>query len=195
MKNILFASLLIAAFIFSACDDDDATDTGSFKVTLSGTEKVVTVTKATVTVASGTNSTTDQPYHKLNIEGAVGDDTITIMVSNWDFQEPPDNAVFAKDYYNNEVDHELEVGEKTETCMRTASQQMTCEGVLISYLQGDKTYWSFQLIDTVVLSVEKCDGQRVSGTFDITLANPYDETESMVVKGTFTNLPYTVRNI
>lgn len=195
MRNILFAALLLGAFIFSGCDDDDAQDVGSFKVTHAGAETDVEITMATLTVSSGQNSASGRSSHKLNISGDVHDESISILVSNWDFQDPPDNAIFAKEYYNVFLDEQLEVGEETETCMRVSTNQNVCEGILISYTKGDKTFSSFSLENDVVLKVDKCDGQRITGTFNIVLTNPYDETDQLVVKGTFTNLPYTVINI
>ena len=106
MKNTLFVALLLGAFIFSGCDDDEQ-DLGSFKVTQNGSESDVSITTATLTVGSGQNSASGRAFHKLNISGDIGDEAISVTVSNWDFQEPPDKAIFAKDYYNVLLDEEL----------------------------------------------------------------------------------------
>lgn len=193
-KNLLII-LLIPAFILSACQDDNE-DRGTFEIALDGANKKVSVTTATLKVGNGQYSASGRGFHTLSISAMVEGETVTVLVSNWDFQKPPAKAIFVKDYYNVYLDEVLEVGEETETCMKVSDNQTVCEGVSISYTQGDKTFTSFSLEDdTVILSVKKCDGARISGTFDITLTNPHDILDITVIQGTFTNLPYTVRHL
>lgn len=191
MKRIFFPALLALAIIVPGCSDDEE-DKGSFKVTLDGTEKEVSVSRATLTISDGQTSSSGRGSHVLRIAGMIDDDSISIFISNWDFQEPPDNALLVKDYYNIFFYDELEVGEKTETCMKTSVNSMACEGTEVKYLRGDKLF-SSNSSEAVVISLTKCDGKRVSGTFDITLINPYDEADKLVINGSLTDLRYTVK--
>ncbi len=186
---------MIPAFILSSCQDENE-DRGVFEIALDGANKKVSVTSATLKVGNGQHSASGSGFHTLSISALVEGETVTISVSNWDFQEPPSKAIFVKDYHNVYLDEVLEVGEGTETCMKVSENQTVCEGVVISYTQGDKTFTS-SLLDnnTVILSVTKCDGARISGTFDISLVNPHDTSDIVVIQGTFTNLPYTVKHL
>jgi hypothetical protein len=187
MKYYIALAVLLKAFVFSGCDDDEE-DTGSFTMTVQGTEKNVTVKQATLTVSGGQNSSSGQSSHTLRIAAMVGEDSIYVGVSNWEFQEPPDNAVFTKDYYNVFSDNE-------ELCHQASGNVVACEGVLIKYMTGDKLFGSYHKDDaTLILHISKCDGQKVSGTFDITLENVYDNEDTKVVAGVFTDLSYTVKN-
>lgn len=189
-RNIFSAALLALAIIVPGCSDDEE-DKGSFKVTLDGPEKEVVVTGATLTISDGTG-TNSRGSHSLRIEGMIDEDMISVGISNWDFQEPPDNALLTKEYYNifSELD-DLAVGEQTETCMRTSSNTQVCEGTLINFFQGDKVFSSYSS-EAVVITLTKCDGKRVSGTFDITLISPHNESEHIVLSGSLTDLRYVI---
>ncbi len=194
IKSIL-PVLLIPVIILSACQDDEE-KRGKFEIALDGADKNASVTTATLTVSDGQHSDNGRGFHKLSISAEVEGETVNISVSNWDFQEPPADAIFAKDYRNVYLDEELAVGEGTETCMKVLTNQIVCEGVLISYTKGDKTFMSYPLEDnTVILSVKKCDGTRIAGTFDIPLTNPHDLSATMHIRGTFTDLPYVVKHL
>lgn len=183
--------MLALAIIVPACSDDDD-DKGSFNVTLDGIETAVSVTGATLTVSDGQSSSSGRGSNTLRIDGMIGENAISVDISNWDFQEPPDNAILVKDYYNVFTEDELEVGEKTETCMKTSGTTRVCEGTLLKYLTGDKTFSSHSS-EAVIISLTKCDGKRVSGTFNITLINIHDEAETFVLSGSLTDLRYTVK--
>lgn len=191
MKRIFFPALLAFAIIVPGCSDDEE-DKGSFNVTLDGTEREVSVFRATLTISDGQGTSHGHGSHTLRIDGLIDEDTVGIDISNWDFQEPPDNAVLVKDYYNIFIDGEMEVGEQTETCLQTSSNSRVCQGSLISYLTGDKLFSSYSG-ETVIISLTKCDGKRVSGTFDITLTNPYNEADKLVLNGSLKDLQYTVK--
>jgi hypothetical protein len=179
--KLLFSTLLLSAIIFSGCDDDDQNN-GSFQITVQETETRVSVSKATLTVSGGQTSGSGQGSHALRIAGGVMEDSVSILISNWDFQEPPDNAIITKDYYNEDLCHQVSENKKV------------CEGAIIQYMEGDKIYWSFSKDETIkILHITKCDGNSVSGTFELELENIYDNEDKKFVSGAFTDLPYTVR--
>ncbi len=188
MKFSIFLALLLQVILFSGCDDEED-DKGSFTMTLQSTETNVAGTKATLTVSGGQTSSSGQASHTLRIAGKVNEDSISISISNWEFQEPPDNAIITKDYYNVYSDNE-------ELCQKASSNVTVCEGTLIKYMEGDKLFASFSKDDvTLILDIIKCDGNKVSGKFEIELENVYDNNETKTVKGEFTDLKYTVRNV
>lgn len=158
-------------------------------MTLQSTETNVTVTKATLTVSGGQTSSSGQASHTLRIAGKVNEDSISLSVSNWEFQEPPDNAIITKKYFNVYSDNE-------ELCRQASSNVRVCEGVLIKYMEGDKLFTTFSKDDaTIILDITKCDGNKVSGSFDIEMENIDDNDETRTIKGEFTDLKYTVRNV
>jgi hypothetical protein len=183
MKLLFFSTLLISALLFSACDEDEHENHGSFTVTVQDTETQVFISKATLTVSGGQTAGSGQGSNTLRIAGGVMEDSITISISNWEFQEPPDNAIITKDYYNEDL------------CQQVSENKNVCEGAIIQYLEGDKIYWSFSKDETtLILHITKCDGNRVSGTFNLDLENVYDNDDKKTVSGEFTDLLYTVRN-
>ena len=85
--TLLFSTLLLSVTIFSGCDDDDQSN-GSFEISVQEKETHVSVSKATLTVSAGQTSGSGQGSHALRIAGGVMEDSISILISNWDFQEP-----------------------------------------------------------------------------------------------------------
>jgi hypothetical protein len=179
--KLLFSTLLLSAIILSGCDDKEES-IGSFEITVQSTETQVSVSKATLTVSGGQTAGSGQGSHALRIAGGVMGDSISILISNWDFQEPPDNAIIIKDYFNEDL------------CHQVSENQRVCEGAIIQYMEGDKIYWSFSKDESIqILHITKCDGNRVSGTFDLELENVSDNEDKKSVSGEFTDLQYTVR--
>lgn len=189
MRKILFAALLIQTLAFSACNDEE--DPGTFKVTMNDIEHRVSIATAWLTVSENANGI---GYHALRIIGVMGEDSLRVIVSNWEFQEPPANAIHVKDYYNVDTPGELEVGEETETCKQVSENQRVCEGVVVEYKSDGELFSSYsQEPEVVILSISKCSGKRVSGTFSIALQNPHNEEEVIVVSGVFEDVRYTVK--
>jgi uncharacterized lipoprotein YehR (DUF1307 family) len=193
MKKFFIAIVLAVTGILSGCNDDD--DKGSFKITQDGTEENVSVKVATLTVHDAETSSSGRASHVLKIEGLVGEDSVKIMISNWDFQEPPDQAIHLKSYYNAFMYEELEVGESNETCMKVADNQNVCEGAIISYTKNGKMFYSFSNDEAVlIIAITACDGQRTSGNFDLSLENPHNLGEKIQISGVFKDLKYTIRH-
>jgi hypothetical protein len=194
MKRFFIAAVLAVTGILSGCSDDD--DKGSFKLTQDGMEENVSVKVATLTVHDAETSSTGRASHVLKIEGLVGEDSVKITISNWDFQEPPDQAIHLKNYYNVFMDEELAVGESNETCMKVAANQNVCEGAIIFYTKNGKTFYSFSNdAAELIIQITACDGQRTSGNFDLTLENPHNLGEKMQISGVFKDLKYGIRHV
>lgn len=198
MKNIpntryLTSRLMILAsvFIFSFCGDDDKGNTPKAAFSIDGeSKKVQTI--------SGVLQSQVQYEHEgraLNITIATDDGQIlSVAVSNWDFQNPPDNGVLPGEYDAAFDFEETEEENPLANCLMLDGNVALCDGGLVSLVSESDFYTSvFDGNTQASITISKCDaGNRtVSGTFSATIGH-FDGVETYTVTGSFTNVKYVV---
>lgn len=181
----LFSALalmtLLSAFI--GCGDDDDSSKSSMTLTIDGTGQKVS--NAAGVLAFETQY--DHEGRAVVIVGEVGDNQITLSVANWDFQEPPADAVKSKDYSVIMDENTPE----TAQCLELEGDVFLCDGALVTYMTDTDVFYSAIVEDYQgYIKVTSCSGKRISGEFDVK-AEGQDENV-ITMKGTFTNIPYIV---
>lgn len=188
MKKILSLLLISTLFIsFSGCGDDDSASP-SMTLNIDGTNvKITTVTGVMI-------FTNQNGYEArgLNITGLTSDDNyITVQITNWDFQNPPNNGFLKKKYYNI---FDSEEGQEAAECLEDDGITM-CDGGLLTYTVfdgGGEIYTSAFDEDLAgFIEVTASNGKKISGNFDAIITGFSNETD-LHVTGTFKNVGYRV---
>jgi hypothetical protein len=184
MKKLLLKALLLFALTpFLQCSDDDSSK-ASFDLSVDGTS-------VKVTNPSGVLSFTEEYGHEgrgLLVMGQIGEDQVTVTVSNWDFQNPPENGVLAKSYSSAFDEEMLEEAD----CLELEGDVTLCEGVLITYTTNGDTFFSaFSDTYNGTVEITKCSDNKISGKFDLKAKSLSDETE-VTLQGNFSNIKYVV---
>jgi hypothetical protein len=119
---------------------------------------------------------------------------LSIAVSNWDFQNPPDNGILTGDYdaawdYKNSGEENPRAN-----CLPLEGGLTLCDGGLVTMHFENDTYSSvFNGNTAATIIISKCDPRRrtVSGKFNASVGLP-DGTRQYTVTGSFENVVYTV---
>ncbi len=183
--------ILALAFVFTFCSKDDEVSKPQFAFTIDGTSQKVQVT-------SGVLLSEIQYGHEgraLYIT-AVSENhkTLSVGVSNWDFQNPPDNGILTGEY-NATFDFENTQEENPFGDCLAVEGATLCDGGLVTLIEDNNSYFSaFDGATDATITITKCDaGKRtVSGTFSAKVAS-FDGVQQYTIAGSFDNLTYLVQ--
>ena len=192
MKIKLLALVLVALTIVS-CSSDDNNDSDP----PSGGDESFTVIRDGVTF-EGENinntliitSQNDQGARRLDLRCDFDGGTFILSISNWEFQNPPENGVVEKSYNTN-----TEMGPDTEC--ETIDSITYCDEALVTYLIGQDVFISelndLEDIGSITITNNDAADLEVSGTFDVLLRNFNSQDETYIeYTGSFTNVSYSV---
>jgi len=191
-KLILFSTIAIG--IFSGCSEDDDTNNNNNNNNSSCSGATMSVnfagSNSTHTAFNNTllkQQSNGQDARRLDLRTNIANGTLVLSVSNWDFQNPPENGVLVKSYTT------LDFGPGM-SCTNISGFDF-CDGALVTYveLSSGTSYFSVGESSGGFVDIDVCDANNkiVSGTFSDILVDFINE-DTIEVSGTFSNLCYTV---
>jgi len=188
--------ILVLAFVFTFCGNDDEKSSGpQFTYSIDGASQDV----QTVTGLLRSQIQYDHEGRALNITAfAANNKTLTIGVSNWDFQNPPDDGVLTGEYDATFDFEETEEENPFANCLALTGDNegvFLCDGGLVTLISGSDFSTSVFDGDTeATITISKCDASKhtVSGTFSAKVA-AFDGTQPYMITGTFENVSYIVQ--
>ena len=184
MKKLL-SQLVILLVLgqFIGCGGDDASPSPSISLTIDGAKQSVKFAGAQLLV----EDYGDQEGRSLNITAISGSNALTITVSNWSFQNPPEDGVIVKKYEHLFTDQTLDKGQ----CMSEGIEAY-CDGGTVTYTSDDFYATAFyEGSYPGFVHITKCDtkSKRISGSYDVVVSN---DTDEFTLKGEFKNIQYVV---
>ena len=183
--------ILTIPFVFTFCDDDDKGSDPEVAFAIDGVSQ-------NVRGISGILRSEIQYNHEgraLNITAVTNDyKTLSVLVSNWDFQNPPDNGILTGEYDATFDYQRTDVENPFGDCLQLEGNVMLCDGGLVSLISASKFYTSvFDGNTEASITISKCDApnRTVSGTFSAIISE-FDGVEQFTISGSFTNVKYIV---
>lgn len=184
------ALILLTSITFTYCGNDDVKPSVTY--TIDGENQKVT----TVTATLQFETQYDHEGRALYITAAAGaSKMLSIAISNWDYQNPPDNGVLTKTY-DATFDFETEEDNDLATCLELTGGNagvFLCDGALVTYIGNSDIYFSaFDGNTEASVTVTTCSPSKrtISGTFTAKAQN-FDSQE-LVISGEFKNVKYSV---
>lgn len=120
--------------------------------------------------------------------------TITIGISNWDFQNPPENGILEAEYDATFDIEAMDQANPNGDCLALDGSNAgitLCSGGVITYtLQGDVYTSIFDGNTEATITITKCTKKKISGSFTANLENV--NGDNLTVSGTFKNVKYEV---
>lgn len=200
MQNLLsmnkFQILLSLALLifFSACQKDpnptNNTTQGSMTLSIDGVAQTPTNFSTSNTLLHLEQY--GEAARRLDIRATIGNATLILSTSNWDFQNPPTNGMLIKTYDTN-----TESGTGPNQTCRVNNSITYCDGGLVTYMTNGRNFVS-QNIDNeptgaIVIAQNNTVDKTISGTFDFKVKDFLQPNAQPVhMTGTFTDLPYRV---
>lgn len=167
-------SVLFVVFL-TGCGSDDEKDAQSLSITIDGVKADLPFASAVLLIDNGART--------LNITAMKSQTNfMSIAVSDWDFNNPPEKALIVKKYYASILS--IPVGQCEDVGTETH-----CPIGIVTYFVNSDLYSSPYLDEEHegYVNITKCDGKKVSGSFKTSIGNGNGEK---AVEGTFENLPY-----
>jgi hypothetical protein len=132
---------------------------------------------------------------RLDLRADLGDDLFIVSVSNWAFQNPPENGIVTKVYDTN-VSANGGMG-PNRVCNSTSSGNL-CDAGLGSYMVDGITSMSENLsgepTGTITITENNAADRTVSGTFDFKVSSMIPPNTTPVhFTGSFTDLSYIIQ--
>lgn len=190
IKLIGLLSILLATLTFTHCGDNDFKPSVSY--TIDGENQKV----ASVTATLQFEAQYDHEGRSLYITAAAGlSKMLSVAVSNWDYQNPPDNGILTKTY-DATFDFETNEDNDLATCLELTGGNegvFLCDGALVTYIGNNDIYFSaFGSNTQASVTVTACSPSKrtISGTFTAKVQN-FNE-EELTIAGEFKNVKYTV---
>lgn len=184
--KIKFLVLVLATLSIVSCSSDDgnlpsSNDEGqSFTVTRDG----VTFQGENINNTLIRTTQNDQGARRLDLRCDFDGGTLVLSVSNWEFQNPPDEGVVEKSYNTN-----TDMGPDTEC--ETIDSITFCDEALVTYLIGNDVYISelndSDIIGDITIVSNNSQDKRITGTFDVLLRDFNGGEEEVYIEhsGTF----------
>jgi hypothetical protein len=189
-KILAFFSILLASVTFTNCGEDEFKPTVSY--TIDGENQKV----ATVTASLTFETQYNHEGRSLYITAAAGlTKMLSVAISNWDYQNPPDNGILTKTY-DATFDFETEADNDLATCLELTGDNtgvFLCDGALVTYIGNNDLYFSaFGGNTAASVTITACSPSKrtISGSFTAKVQN-FDEQE-LTITGEFKNVKYTV---
>ncbi len=192
MKNFLLASLLVLT-LFNCKKKNDPSPVNNNAPYGTSECGTLTVKKGNVSYNLTTFNNTlyfekSESARRLDIRGTVDGGIFVISVSNFDFQNPPENGIKVKTYYEDYLQNEC----------KKEGEISYCDGLLGTYLKNNKTLMTVndEGKGSVVISSIDTNKKRVSGAFNFTVESleSSEQSDSIPFSGSFSNVCYTVLN-
>ena len=184
--------ILTLPFVFTFCGDDDKGSDPEVVFAIDGVSQ-------NVRGISGVLRSDLQYNHEgraLNITAVTNDyKTLSVLVSNWDFQNPPENGILTGEYDATFDYQRTDVENPFGECLQLEGNVMLCDGGLVSLISGSDFYTSaFDWNTAATITISKCDASKrtVSGTFSAKVAG-FDGVQQYTMAGSFENLNYIVQ--
>jgi len=184
--------ILASAFVFTFCGDDDKPAGPQFSYTIDG--KSEPVENVSAILQSQIQAGHEGRALNLTFLKAGVFKSLSVAVSNWDFQNPPDGGILtgeydaAWDYENIEEENPL------ADCLSLEGGLTLCDGGLVALVTENDFYSSvFEGNESATITISKCDpGSRtVSGTFNAKIGL-LDGSVQHTVTGSFDNVKYII---
>ncbi|MEL6834712.1 MAG: hypothetical protein AAFP77_17075 [Bacteroidota bacterium] len=194
MKYHTLALIAILLLAFSCNGDDDPSPSDMSSMTVVKDGETFTITDFNNTLLK--EEMQGEPGRRLDLRCDVDGGQFILSVSNWDFQNPPEDGIVIKSYASNEDPFDLPANSVTE-CMDGGNFTF-CDGALGTYIIDNVIYSSEMSDDnfvSIITITENDDANRtVSGTFDIKVQSFGTNPASFIeFTGSFTDLEYTVQ--
>jgi hypothetical protein len=190
IHRLSLASILLTSVLFTHCGGDDFKPSVSY--TIDGENQKV----ASVTASLQFETQYDHQGRSLNITAAAGTSKLlSVVVSNWDYQNPPDNGILTKTY-DATFDFETETENDLATCLELTGVNegvFLCDGALVTYIGNSDIYFSaFDGNTEASVTITGCNPSKrtISGSFMAKIQN-FDSNE-LTVSGEFKNVKYSI---
>ena len=195
LTHIGLAYLLL--FLFScqksSNNSNNPSSTGSMALEIDGVAQTLTNYNNTL-ITVNQNS---EIGRRMDLRANIGSELFILTVSNWDFQNPPNDGIVIKPYVTNfEYNGTLNNLPTDKTCV-TRGNTTFCDGGLITHqVSSLDTRTSVRVPNEpsgrITITQNDPINKTVSGTFDGKVTNFQSNSQSVQMKGSFTNLSYTV---
>jgi hypothetical protein len=193
MKKVIIG-ILAVSLAFTQCDKkDDAAPQQKASLTFS-----VNGTSKEASVSSGVLSFRTQHSHQvryLQISSIVEGNHFSIAVSNWDFQNPPNDSIKVKTYNNVFAEQNIAKSE----CLPVGGNVSLCDRGFVTYVvdadaANGKTYMSgfYDGDYNGFIKISACNpaNKTVSGEYDVKVDD--GDGVELTLKGKFENVIYLV---
>jgi hypothetical protein len=192
-KVLSLASLLLLSGIFTFCGDNVTEESTHFVYSVNGISKNV----QTITGLLQTEIRYDHKAQTLVLTASNDvSEAITVKVSNWDFQTPPEKGVLEKVY---DATYDGEPGENHSPhveCLDLTGAHAgitICDGGLVTFMMDGKLYTSiFTGNEESTITITECDPDKLSVSGEISVKVQTAIGDKLKLSGTFTNVKYTV---
>lgn len=185
--KLLLLLLIFPALLLSSCSKDDDTSSSSVLMEIEKDGEKFEVTTFTNRLVFDQQSQS----RALLLVGSVDGGSFTFTITNWDWQNPPENGIVVKTYDTNVG---VDVGSHSD-CM-TVGIAALCDGGQLSYVENGATYISDGVENEeegqIIISGNDTSSKTVSGSFDIIVQELgiAPNRTKITFKGSFINLPY-----
>ena len=193
MKTNLLAKLLVLtlSLVFTFCGDDTTTESTIFAYSVDGVTK--NVQSITGTMQSEIQFGHEGQSLHLDVSNNMSQ-TVTLNVSNWDFQKPPKDGIIEREYDATFDTKQMNGSNPKGECLALtgANAGITlCDGGFITFTSGGEVYTSLYSGNTdATIKITKCTKRKISGSFTASLKN--SNGKKLSVSGSFKNVKYKV---
>ncbi|HEU5292204.1 MAG TPA: hypothetical protein VFU05_16255 [Cyclobacteriaceae bacterium] len=193
LRILSLVFILTMSGMFTFCSDNTTEESTHFVYSADRITKSV----QTITGLLQTKVEYSHKQQSLTISASNSfSEMVTITVTNWDFQNPPENGVLEKKY---DATYDAELGENqspyVECIDLTGPNQGTslCDGAVVTFTMDGELYTSIFIGNedgTVTISESDPVNKSISGSFDVHVQQSIGK--KVKLSGTFTNVKYTV---
>lgn len=191
MNNFQVLLALSMLIFFSACQkDSNNANHGTMLIQVDSIPQTVTNIDVDNTLLHLEQYTV--AGRRLDIRATIGNATLTLSASNWDFQTPPTDGILTKTYDTNT---DLHKG-PNQICGVHQSIPF-CDGGLATYVINGRTF-SSQKMDNkphgaIVITQNNTAKKTISGTFDVLVRDFLQPNAQPIhLTGTFSDVSYKV---
>ena len=184
--------ILTAAFVLTFCGDDDNPSVPQVSYTIDGVPEAVEYSHGDLQLE--THAGHEGRSMNITFVKAGVFKLLSVAVSNWDFQNPPNEGVLTGeydaswDYENTEEENPL------ANCLSLQGGLTLCDGGLVTLSLENDTYSSvFDGNTSATITISKCDptSRTVSGTFNAKVGL-LDGSVQHIVTGSFDDVEYHI---
>lgn len=191
-KILANLSILLLSALFTFCGDEPApAESTHFVYSIDGISK--NVESITGMIESKKQFDHEERSLKINVSNSISQ-TVTISVTNWDFQNPPKDAIIEAEYDATFDIEAMDGANPNGECVALTGSNAgvtLCSGGAITYtLQGDVYTSIFDGNTEATISITKCNKKKISGSFTADLKTV--SGKKLSVSGTFKNVKYEV---